>query len=99
MVNSIIRDQKRRKLFLKNEQKRVEYKSFLKNSSISQFEKREFLKKLNKLSRNSSKVRIRNRCILTGRGRGVYSKYRLSRIRFRELASQGLIPGVIKANW
>jgi small subunit ribosomal protein S14 len=99
MVNSIIRDQKRRKLFLKNEQKRVEYKSFLKNSSISQLEKREFLKKLNKLSRNSSKVRIRNRCILTGRGRGVYSKYRLSRIRFRELASQGLIPGVIKANW
>ena len=99
MVNSIIRDQKRRKLFLKNEQKRVEYKSFLKNSSISQLEKREFLKKLNKLSRNSSKVRIRNRCILTGRGRSVYSKYRLSRIRFRELASQGLIPGVIKANW
>jgi len=99
MVNSIIRDQKRRTLFLKNEQKRVEYKSLLKNSLIPQKEKREFLKKLNKLSRNSSKVRIRNRCILTGRGRGVYSKYRLSRIRFRELASQGLIPGVIKANW
>ena len=55
--------------------------------------------KLSKIPRNASKVRIRNRCVLTGRSRGVYRKFKLSRIAFRELASKGHIPGITKSSW
>ncbi|MSO75959.1 MAG: 30S ribosomal protein S14 [Alphaproteobacteria bacterium] len=55
--------------------------------------------KLSTLPRNSSKSRIRNRCELTGRPRGYYRKFRLSRIAFRDLASAGQIPGVVKSSW
>ncbi|MCS7005795.1 MAG: 30S ribosomal protein S14 [Cytophagales bacterium] len=54
---------------------------------------------LDKLPRNSSKVRLRNRCKLTGRPRGYMRKFGVSRIAFRELASQGKIPGITKASW
>lgn len=54
---------------------------------------------LDKLPKDSSAVRLRNRCALTGRGRGYIRKFGLSRIKFRELASQGKLPGVIKASW
>ena len=55
--------------------------------------------KLAEMPRNSSKVRIRNRCALTGRPRAVYRKFKLSRIALRELASTGQIPGVVKSSW
>ena len=55
--------------------------------------------KLAELPRNSSKVRIRNRCIMSGRPRGYYRKFGLSRIALRDLASEGQIPGVVKASW
>ena len=55
--------------------------------------------KLAELPRNSSKVRIRNRCELSGRPRGVYRKFKLSRIALRDLASTGQIPGMVKASW
>ena len=55
--------------------------------------------KLSKLPRNSSKSRIRNRCALTGRPRGFYRKFGLSRIALRELASDGKLPGVVKSSW
>jgi small subunit ribosomal protein S14 len=55
--------------------------------------------KLAQLPRNSSAVRIRNRCELTGRSRAYYRKFRLSRIMLRDLASRGLIPGMVKASW
>ncbi len=67
--------------------------------------KREELKKagdyeaLAKLPRNSSSTRVRNRCVLTGRGRGVYEKYGLCRQMFRKLALEGKLPGVRKASW
>ena len=67
--------------------------------------KREELKKagdyeaLRKLPRNSSSSRVRNRCVLTGRGRGVYEKYGLCRQMFRKLALEGKLPGVRKASW
>jgi Ribosomal protein S14 len=51
------------------------------------------------MPRNSSPTRIRNRCNLTGRARGVYRKFQLSRIKLRELAAKGQIPGVIKSSW
>ena len=99
MKNICRRDQKRRNLFLKNELKRMQYKVLIKNFDIPGEIKDECVFKLNKISRNSSKVRIKNRCVLTGRGRAVYSFCRLSRIRFRELASQGLLLGVSKSSW
>ncbi len=55
--------------------------------------------KLNQLPRDSSGIRIRNRCELTGRSRGNYRKFKLSRICIRELAGRGLLPGVIKSSW
>lgn len=54
---------------------------------------------LNKLPKNSSPVRLRNRCQLTGRARGFLRKFKLSRLCFREMANQGLIPGIFKASW
>ena len=55
--------------------------------------------KLNELPRDSSKIRIRNRCELTGRTRGVYRKFKLSRIKIRELSMSGALPGVVKSSW
>jgi small subunit ribosomal protein S14 len=55
--------------------------------------------KLAELPRNSSETRLRNRCSLTGRPRGYYRKFKLSRIAMRELASSGLIPGMVKSSW
>ena len=55
--------------------------------------------KLNDLPRDSSRIRFRNRCELTGRTRGVYRKFRLSRIKIRELSMSGALPGVIKSSW
>ena len=55
--------------------------------------------KLNDLPRDSSRIRIRNRCEITGRSRGVYRKFGLSRIKIRELSMSGALPGVIKASW
>ncbi|NTU76256.1 MAG: 30S ribosomal protein S14 [Alphaproteobacteria bacterium] len=62
-------------------------------------ERFEAVMKLAKMPRNSSKVRIRNRCELSGRPRAFYRKFKLSRIAFRDLASSGQIPGVIKSSW
>ncbi len=55
--------------------------------------------KLAQIPRNSSPVRVRNRCVLTGRPRGTYRKFKLSRIALRELASSGQLPGMIKSSW
>ena len=77
-------------------------KSLLKkiNDVELSFEERQAYRlKLEKLPKNSSKIRVRNRCNVTGRPRGVYRKFGLSRITFRELALKGLIPGVSKASW
>ena len=99
MKNIVKRDQNRRTLVLKNELKRVQYKSIIKNSFIPGQIKDQYVSKLNKIDRNSSKVRIKNRCVLTGRGKAVYRFFRLSRIAFRELAAQGLLLGVSKSSW
>ncbi len=99
MKNIVLRDKKRRVLLLKNELKRVQYKSIIKNFRIPGHTKDDYVFKLNKIPRNSSPVRIKNRCILTGRGKAVYRFCRLSRIRFRELAAQGLLLGVSKSSW
>jgi small subunit ribosomal protein S14 len=99
MKNIVKRDQNRRTLVLKNELKRIQYKSIIKNFSVPGDTKDQYVSKLNKIDRNSSKVRIKNRCVLTGRGKAVYRFCRLSRIKFRELAAQGLLLGVSKSSW
>lgn len=99
MTNSIQRDKKRRMLFFKNEIKRLELTSIIHDLSFSKEIRGKSVKELNKLPRNSSKVRIKNRCILTGRGHSVLRFCGFSRLKFRELASQGLLMGVTKASW
>ena len=99
MCNFIQKDLNKRNLVYNNELKKLQYKYMIKNQSINKEIRSEYINKLNKLNRNSSKIRVKNRCILTGRARSVYKLFRVSRIKFRELASQGKIPGVTKASW
>ena len=79
--------------------KREELKAIIYNKSLPLEERFQAQLRIAAMPRNSSKTRIRNRCELTGRGRGVYRKFRLSRICLRELASSGMLPGVTKASW
>jgi small subunit ribosomal protein S14 len=86
--------------------KSVEARQRKRERLVKQYaEKRKALKEagewslLDKLPKNSSKVRLRNRCALTGRGRGFIRQYGISRIKFRDLASDGKIPGVTKSSW
>ena len=99
MSNQIIRDRTRRLLVAKYEMKRVQYKSLSEDRNLPNSIRFHFFLKLSQLPRNSSKTRIRNRCILTGRSRSVYKKFRISRIAFREMASQGVLTGIYKASW
>jgi len=98
-VSMVQRDLKRRKLYAKYKDKIESLLSKSKDKNISTEERFEARLKLAQLPRNSSKNRIRNRCLLTGRPRGVYRKFGLSRIAFRELASDGKLPGVVKSSW
>lgn len=79
--------------------RRAEYKRIMTDSNVSDEEFYAAQRNLAKLPRNSSPVRIRNRCAVTGRPRGFLRRFGLSRITFRELASQGRIPGVTKSSW
>jgi len=100
MSNQIIRDQKRRAQLFKFELKRLQLKALIQDRrSLSSNLRYEYSLQLSKLPRNSSKTRVRNRCILTGRSRSVYKQFRVSRIVFRNLASQGLIMGIKKTSW
>ena len=96
MVN---RDIKRKKLVQKYAGKRADLKKIIASTTASYEEKEAAVIKLQKLPRDSSPARVRNRCELTGRSRGVYSKFGLGRNKIRELAFKGDIPGVVKASW
>ena len=79
--------------------KKEELKKILKNPNTTDEEFFAAQRKLCKLPRNASKIRIRNRCSITGRPRGYIRKFGLSRITFRELALDGKLPGVTKSSW
>ena len=79
--------------------KREMLKSKIYDKNLSLAERFEVVMKLSSFSRSSSKTRIRNRCEITGRARGFYRKFRLSRIQLRDMASFGHLPGVIKSSW
>jgi len=97
--SSIERNKKRQAMAARYANKRSELKAVANDQSHSPEERFAARMKLAKLPRNSSKVRIRNRCELSGRPRGVYRKFRMSRIAVRDLASTGRIPGMVKSSW
>ncbi|NKB49534.1 MAG: 30S ribosomal protein S14 [Alphaproteobacteria bacterium] len=97
--SSIERNKKRRAMADRYAGKRNELKAIASDQTRSPEDRFAARMKLAKLPRNSAKVRIRNRCELTGRPRGVYRKFRMSRIAVRDLASTGRIPGMVKSSW
>ena len=97
--SNLARDKKRIKMIEQYAAKRKELKETILDMGKPIEERLAAVDALNKLPRNSSPVRLRNRCQFTGRSRGFLRKFKLSRLCFREMASQGLIPGVVKASW
>ena len=95
----INREQKRRDTVKKFAAKRAELLAAISNMKLSEEERAAARLKLQGLPRNSSPVRLRNRCALTGRPRGTYRKFGLGRIKVREFAMRGEIPGIVKASW
>lgn len=97
--SAIARNKKRERLVAKYAEKRANLKSIMANPDSSDEDFYEAQRKLCKLPRNSSRIRIKNRCNVTGRPRAYIRRYGLSRLTFRELALQGKIPGVTKSSW
>lgn len=98
-TSMLMREVKRKKLVAKYADKRAELKKTILNPDVSFDELMAANAQLSKLPRDSSKSRIRNRCSITGRPRGVYSKFGLGRSKLREHTMQGDIPGLRKASW
>jgi len=97
---SSIEKQKRRAEMVKRSwEKRQELKKKVYDMSLPEEERHEARLKLNALPKNGSPVRLRNRCLVTGRARGYHRKFKLSRLCLREMASRGEVPGVTKASW
>jgi small subunit ribosomal protein S14 len=95
----IERNKKRERLAAKHDEERTRLKAILANPTTGDEDFFNAQRKLAKLPRNSSKVRLRNRCSITGRPRAYIGKFGLSRLTFRELATSGRLPGVTKASW
>lgn len=93
------RDLKRRRMAKKFESKRNRLKAIIKDQEQPGEDRFMAALKLAELPRNSSKTRIRNRCLVTGRPRGFYRKLKMSRIALRDLGSSGKIPGLVKSSW
>jgi small subunit ribosomal protein S14 len=98
-LSLINREEKRRRLVKKYAAKRAELQAIIADRSRSEEERMDARLKLQSLPRNASPTRLRNRCKLTGRPRGVFRKFGLCRNKIRELAMQGEVPGVVKASW
>ncbi|MDJ0929965.1 30S ribosomal protein S14 [Breoghania sp.] len=97
--SAIEKNNRRSRLVKKFAGKRARLKAIARDESLSLEERFAARLKLAELPRNSSKTRLRNRCEVTGRPRGVYRKLKMSRIALRELGSQGRIPGLVKSSW
>ena len=93
------RDKKRRETVKKYAARRKDLLEIARNPRMSQEDRYAARQKLQQLPRDASPVRLRNRCALTGRPRGVYRKFGLGRNKLRDLALKGEVPGVIKASW
>ncbi len=95
----ISRERKRQKLVQKYAQKRAELKRIMVDPNVSEEEREAARRKFHSLPRDSSPVRLRNRCRLTGRPHGYYRKFGLGRNKLREAAMRGDIPGLVKSSW
>ena len=98
-VSAIEKNNRRARMIKKYAARRAALKAIARDNSLPGEERFAARLKLAKLPRNSSPVRLRLRCELTGRPRGVYRKFRLSRIALRDLALSGKIPGMVKSSW
>ncbi len=95
----ILRDVKRKKLVSKYAQKRAELKAKIVDMKLDDEERMQAVIELQKLPRDASPSRVRNRCHVTGRSRGYYRKFGLGRNKLREAMMRGDVPGVVKASW
>ena len=98
-LSSINKNNRRIKLSDRFYQKRMKLKKIIMNKKLELAERFAAQLKLDKLPKNSSRVRIRNRCGISGRPHGYYRKLKISRIALRDMASAGKIPGIIKSSW
>jgi len=98
-LSSVNKNNKRIKLSDKYYSKRQKLKNIVMNKKLPLEERFKAQQKLSKLPRNSAKVRVMNRCQITGRPHGVYRKLKISRIALRQLGLQGKIPGLVKSSW
>ncbi len=98
-TSKIVRNAQRRELIDRHAAKRDALRATIKNAATSQEEREAAYAAIRKLPRDSSPTRLRNRCAMTGRPRAYLRQFGLSRITFREMALNGLIPGVTKASW
>jgi len=98
-TSAVQRNLKRIRMEKRFSNKRKALKKIVRNKKLPLEERFKAQLKLSKLPKNSAKIRIRNRCEITGRPHGVYRKLKISRIALRELASSGKIPGMVKSSW
>ena len=98
-LSSVNKNNRRIKLSNKFYEKRKKLKKIIMNKQLSLEERFKAQQKLSKMPRNSSKIRVRNRCQITGRPHCVYRKLKISRIALRKLGLEGKIPGMVKSSW
>ena len=98
-LSSVNKNERRRKLVAQTASKYAKLKATANDKSVDETERLMARLKMAELPRNGNPTRIRNRCELTGRARGYYRKFRLSRIMLREMGNKGLIPGLTKSSW
>ena len=97
--SKVVKNIQRQKMVERYSDRRLKLKSIIKDPNSSYVEKRLAYQKIEKMPRDANPIRLRNRCNLTGRSRGVYRRFGLSRISLREMVNNGLIPGLSKASW
>jgi len=97
--SSIEKNNRRRKMTARDLKKRTDLKAVIMNRETAPEERMQAVMKLAELPRNGAKVRIRNRCEVTGRPRAYYRKLKMSRVALRELGNMGAIPGLVKSSW
>jgi small subunit ribosomal protein S14 len=97
--SAVEKNERRRRMSEGTKAKRDALREKFHRKDLSDEERHEVGMRLNKMAKNSAPCRVRNRCLMSGRPRGFYRRFYMSRIALREMASSGLLPGVIKASW
>ena len=98
-TSKVVKNERRKEIVARYAERRAALKATIKNPTTSDADREKAFEQLRKLPRDSSATRIRNRCSMTGRPRAYLRQFGLARITFREMALQGLLPGVKKASW